>query len=182
MSFKLDEHGFSWTMRCRLSSWAGYLDRSGIYGGAGQQQASDGTVEIVFAPEGRDNSPLQADELLLVRWFLDNEARVYDAVKMAIVDAYPNLISGYGRSAEEQAELLPDYLDCDGMQRLIGLYAVNVHQTRKGDEPYLGFEFGCTWDAEHGLGVLTHGSRVVRVGGADTAILLWMSEEDAQLT
>jgi hypothetical protein len=46
--------------------------------------------------------------------------------------------------------------------------------------PYVGFEFGCTWDDEHGLGVLMHGERVVDVGGAETAFLLWIAERDAE--
>jgi hypothetical protein len=29
------------------------------------------------------------------------------------------------------------------------------------------------------LGVLMHGTRVVKIGGADTAFLLWIAEEDA---
>ena len=34
---------------------------------------------------------------------------------------------------------------------------------------YLGLAFHCTWDEEHGAGVLLHGSRVVNVGETDTA-------------
>ncbi|MDP1630807.1 MAG: hypothetical protein Q8L66_05245 [Caulobacter sp.] len=180
MDFKLDEHGFSWTASCRLPSWSGYLDRSGAYGGAGNQATSDGRVEIVFAPEGRDNSPLREDELRLVQWLLDNEDSVSDTVKAAIFEAYPALIADYGYTAEEQAEFMPRVLEPGELKRLIGLHTVHVHQTRNGTEPYLGFEFGCTWDDEHGLGVLTHGNRVVEVAGSDTARLLWMTEQDAE--
>ena len=50
---------------------------------------------------------------------------------------------------------------------LIGLYNVNIHPlVEDGPSPYLGYEFGCSWDVEHGLGVLMHGLRVVEVGGA----------------
>jgi Domain of unknown function (DUF6985) len=44
---------------------------------------------------------------------------------------------------------------------------------------YVGVELFSRWDREHGAGVLVHGSRVVEVGGADTAILLWIAERDA---
>jgi len=182
MDFKLDEHGFSWRASCRLPSWSGYLDCSGPYGGLVNGAKSDGTVEIVFAPEGRDSSPLEDDELGLVQWLIANEGTVSDAVKTAIFDAYPRLIEGYGYTAEEQAKFMPAVVDRGEMSSLFGLCAVNVHQTRNGAEPYLGFEFGCTWDQEHGLGVLTHGNRVIEVGGADTAILLWMAEQDAGKT
>ena len=56
--------------------------------------------------------------------------------------------------------------------------AVNVHPIQHQGLPYAGFEFGCTWDDEHGLGVLMHGTRVVKIGGADTAILLWLAKQD----
>ena len=44
----------------------------------------------------------------------------------------------------------------------------------------MGFKFGCTWDDEHGLGVMTHRGHVVEVGGADTAFLEWIAEADAE--
>jgi len=33
----------------------------------------------------------------------------------------------------------------------------------------IGFGFGCKWDEEHGLGVLTHKGNVLEVGESDTA-------------
>ena len=45
---------------------------------------------------------------------------------------------------------------------------------------YIGFELGCVWDEEHGLGVMTHRDRVVDVGGADTAFTEWIAENDAE--
>lgn len=66
------------------------------------------------------------------------------------------------------------------LRALINLHSINVHQVVKNDLPYAGFLFECTWDDEHGLGVLMHGTRVVEIGGADTAILLWIAEADAE--
>lgn len=181
MHFELDSHGFFWVSRARLAAWAGFLDRSGAYGGPGKNVLSDGTVEIVFAPEGRDNAPLRKDELLLVEWVIDNERDLAQAALAAIFDEYPRLQARYGDSDEELAELMPDISSVDDLKRLIGLYAINVHQISKDGLPYAGFEFGCTWDDGHGLGVLMHGSRVVRIGGSDTAGLLWIAEKDAGL-
>lgn len=44
-----------------------------------------------------------------------------------------------------------------------------VLSVEKDGEAYIGFEFGCPWDREHGLGVMTHAGRVVEVGQADTS-------------
>jgi hypothetical protein len=51
---------------------------------------------------------------------------------------------------------------------------------QKDGVPYVGVEFGCTWDEEHELGVLMLGTRTVQVSDADTAITLWITEEDAE--
>lgn len=74
---------------------------------------------------------------------------------------------------------MPDVSSGEDFRRLIGLHIVHVHQLLKEGIPYIGFEFGCTWDGEHGLGILMHGTRVVEVGDADTAFTLWIAEEDA---
>ncbi len=179
MDFKLDDHGFSWVATAKFASWSGYLDRSGSYGGKGDGDQSDGSVEIVFAPEGRDSSPLSDHEMSLVQWLLDHEPRVSAAVKAAIIQNYPSLQESCDLSAEELAQYMPDLASPEDLQRLIGLYAINVHQIDKDGLPYLGFEFGCTWDDEHGAGVLMHGTRFIDIGGSDTARLLWIAEQDA---
>ena len=180
MHFELDSHGFFWVAKVKLPSWAGYLDRSGAYGGPGKSVLSDGSVEVVFAPEARDNAPLSKDEISLAEWVLENEEVLAKAAIAAILDEYPKLQELYGYSDEEAAEYMPDISGIDDLKPLIGLYAINIHQIVKDGVPYAGYEFGCTWDDEHGLGVLMHGSRVVEVGGSDTARLLWMAKRDAE--
>lgn len=62
----------------------------------------------------------------------------------------------------------------------MGLHTVHIHQVSRDGVPYVGFELGREWDAVHGLGVLMNGTRTVEVGGADTAILLWLARQDAE--
>ncbi len=38
--------------------------------------------------------------------------------------------------------------------------------------------FGCTWDSEHGLGVMTHKNRIIEIGDASTAFLTWIADKD----
>jgi len=98
----------------------------------------------------------------------------------ALFKRYPSLQEQYGYSKEEQAQFMPNVTSARDFRKLIGLHSVHIHQITKNGLPYVGFEFGCTWDEEHGLGVLMHGTRSVEVGGADTAILLWIAEKDAE--
>lgn len=135
--------------------------------------------DITFAPEGRDESPLTEQERACVQWLLDHEAEVASAVLEGLLAEYPGLQRDYGYEGAEREEYMPDVSSKEDFRRLIGLHDVHVHQLLKEGLPYVGYEFGCTWDGEHGLGVLMHGSRVVEVGGADTAITLWIAKRDA---
>ena len=178
LRFNLEDNIW-WTAKAVLPSWRGFQARAGAYGAQSSVDPSDGSVRIVFAPEGRGPEPLVDAEVASVNWILENEVSISRSLLLALLAEYPLMQEQYGYSEEEQAQLMPEVTGIDGFRNLIGLHSVNVHPLRRNDIPYIGFEFGCTWDDEHGLGVLMHGTRVVEVGGADTAILLWIAERDA---
>jgi hypothetical protein len=170
--------GHAWQAEARLPSWQGYRSRDGAYGRADSATVSDGTVELTFAPEGRDDSPLRPEELALVNWALEHERAMRDALVSALLDGYAVLRDRYAGSLD-RPEQMPVVDTVDGFRALVGLHGLNVHPIACGGVPYVGFELGCTWDDEHGLGVLMHGTRVVKIGGGDTAILLWLAKQDA---
>lgn len=74
---------------------------------------------------------------------------------------------------------LPDVPSREMMAQLHELQTIYVHPETAGDLAYVGFAFDAAWEPEHGLGAMTHGARVVSVGGADTAFLEWIAEKDA---
>jgi uncharacterized protein DUF6985 len=117
---------------------------------------------VVFAPEGRDDAPLERDEVALVQWLADHPRETFEAVVSALVSEVPEV----GSEAE--------------LSSMVELESVHVHQVVAGGLPYLGFALRCDWDEEHGAGVLLHGTRVVEIGGQDTAFLLWIAERDAE--
>lgn len=174
--FKLDFH--CWRTTVRLASWEGFQSRRGRYGALDSVAQSDGTVDVVFAPEGRNDAPLSESEVELVRWALQHQSEMQRSLLTTLLTEYPNMRASYSSIFADE-RLMPPVEDVDAFRELMGLHCLHVHQIEKGGFPYVGFEFGCTWDGEHGLGVLMHGTRVVEIGGADTAILLWIAERDA---
>lgn len=167
-----------WGTELRLPSWDGYQSRRGPYGSKDKLGPSDGTVELIFAPEARGLEPLSERDMRLLSWFEQNEPAVSQAVKAAIIEwCSPQCVA---RTANfDFGDDFPIIRDDQALRESAGLYAVNIHQLDVGGLPYVGYEFGCEWEDEHGLGVLMHGARVVEVGFADTAFHLWIAEEDA---
>lgn len=174
-------HDYFWVTSARLPAWSGYQIRNGPYGAVGAEGLSDGTVQLLFAPEGRDDAPLKDSEVNLVRWVIENEAAVHEAMIQRLFDEYPKFREeAIGWFDEDEANrLLPEVHSPEGLKKLVGIVSINVHQIAKGGMPYIGIELGCTWEVEHGVGILLHGSTPLEIGGADTAILLWIAKKHA---
>lgn len=173
---------YFWITSAVLPSWAGFQIRNGPYGAVSSNGVSDGLIHIVFAPEGRDHSPLRPDEASMVRWVIDNEKSIHDGAMGRLLEEYPRFreqaLDCYDE--EDAAEVAPPATTVDELKRLCGIVSINVHPLVKADIPFLGVEFGCTWEEEHGAGVLLHGSSALECGAADTAILLWLAEKHAK--
>ncbi len=145
---------FAWTTRVPLppDTWA----------------AAAGTlVPLYYAPEGREHHPLDDAGIATAAW---------------AAGRLPALLAGARPALGAHAvhTLKPDDLaTASGLTDLVRISTLHVHPVSRDGIPYVGIEFSCPWDEEHGLGVLLHGTRVVDVGGADTAFLLWIAERDA---
>ena len=172
---------FFWTSSVQLEAWRGYQTRRGPYAIQDVVTPTDGFVKIVISPEGRDACPLSDSEIATAEWAIAHQAEMQQSFLAALLKYYgglrPKLLPFLSRHGDPTS--MPRVETKDGFRDLIGPSTLNIHPVQKNGLPYIGLELGCSWDIEHGLGVLFHGARVVEIGGADTAILLWIAEKDA---
>lgn len=175
--FSLDV--FFWITSARLPAWSGYQTQDGPSGGISKEGRSDGTIEILFAPEGRDKTPLSDNEIDLVRWVIDNQADVHDAMLERLFYDYPAMREqALDWFDEEEAErVLPQVRVPAQLKDIVGISSINVHQVEQDGKPFIGVVLDCGWEVEHGLGILLHGATPLEIGGADTAITLWMAQK-----
>jgi len=113
---------------------------------------------------------------------LEHGERVTDAVLMATRKYYDNVRPRYvvflGADADE---LMPVLSDNTELRKLIELVHVHVHPWTMSGIAYVGLQFSCTWDREHGLGLMLHRDRVVEIGGADVSFS-WAPDEAEEAT
>jgi hypothetical protein len=159
-------NGFWWQTDVQFSVWSDFTQSN--------------TIKLTFAPEGRDEAPMDADEVALTTWVQDNHERQKPLLLTAVLEAYPDVRRQYfeDNDIEENEDDLPTITSVDGLAKVITLEEIFVHQISKNGIPYVGYQFSTRWDQEHGLGVLMHDKRVIKHGGSDTAFLLWIAEED----
>jgi hypothetical protein len=180
----------SWRGRITLSSWRGFQLRSDPYASESGTDPSDGTVMLSVKRGGKDvERPPSAEQAAALRYLLENEAAIQDTLVAAIFEAYVGSRDRYLADGFLEDSEMPVLTRGAGQLRShVGLSIVHIRHLAKDGAAYVGFEFGCTWEVEHGLGVMMHQGRILtyppmgvtEVGYADQATLDELAEEDAK--
>lgn len=113
-----------------------------------------------------------------IEYLQNNQTKVLESILKELLKIYPEQQKIYGYSEEDKPDFMPDIKEIKGFADLISPLTIYITSVFKDGIPYIGFLFSCSWDSEHGLGFMTHKDRIVETGGADTAFLTWIAEND----
>jgi hypothetical protein len=150
-----------------------------------QGMLHEGVFDLVIQDEA-GMGPTQEQERAFAH-FQENQDAICAAVVAAISAYYQEQYKNrelltYGLSKAAIEALFPALEEVEGLTRLIRFATLYVLEgmgqwDQGGTKPetwaklnywaLLGFAFSCTWDVEHGLGVLYHRDKVVQVGSSD---------------
>ena len=161
---------FFWTAEDTLPSCAGFQSRGGAYGARDSRAPSRGRVAVSMKTRFDRLAAPHPSQIAAYRWLKDHEAEVASALREAAFAYYPGARAEWLQFYPDEASSLPVLTAPADLARVMGLHDVHVLATAKDGIAYIGFEFGCNWDDEHGFGVMTHKDRVIAVGLAHTAI------------
>ncbi|WP_394831655.1 hypothetical protein LVJ94_34595 [Pendulispora rubella] len=155
----------------RLAVWAGF--RAGK-----RAKPSKGDVCVSVGGDAmvEDDDEITAEQHTAYRTILDDADAMQHAIVDAIVLEYPKIRAKYNGFQMQ----MPAQIDATSIRDLIELTSISIHNVHADGVAYVGYSLACAWDSEHSVGVMTHGRRVVEVGGADTAILAWIAERDLE--
>jgi len=161
-----------------LESWKGFQSRQGDYSSSDGNKESDGNVKINIGGDMVGDSPeVTAEHVNAYNYLIQNQEKIKDAILQRLLREYKNLQELYGYD-EEDDELMPEVNNVSQFRDLIGLSTVHILNVSKDDTAYVGYQFGCAWDDEHGLGFMTHKDKIIEIGGADTSFLSWVAKRD----
>jgi hypothetical protein len=163
----------------QLNAWKGFQSRQGAYGSIDTNNPSDGVVNIdIGAIVVKEMPAIIEAHVQAYNYLVQNQEAIQQSILTAILASYPGWQDEYEYDAADKASLMPDVSTIDDFKNLIGLTEIHVLDVSKDGVAYVGYQFGCTWDDEHGLGVMTHKDRIVDIGGADSSFLAWIAEKD----
>ncbi len=179
----LEWDDYFWSATIKLPVWKGFQNRQGPYASTRGRKPSDGTVSLSVGSLDIEKPSLPSPEQgAAYRYLIAHQRRIRDAILRALLREYPEYRASYiaDYDLDESDETLP-VIDRPGqLKGLMGLSGLLIHPVVRQGVAYVGYEFGCAWEEEHGFGAMMHQDRVVEVGQADVAILEWIAEEDAK--
>lgn len=162
-----------WQGRIKLPAWAGFQSRGGAYCSRDAKAPSNGSVLVNVTPleKAKELVPTEA-QCRAVLFQIERGDEVIRSILTALLPYHRDLKKDW----ELNDELMPAITSEDEFRKHIGLGQVHVLPYESGGLAYIGFECGCEWDDEHGLGVVVHGARVVEIDAAEIAFS-WQPEE-----
>lgn len=162
-----------------LKAWQGFQTRKGPYASIDSDNGSDGIFRISTGGDMVDNHPEVKDfHVMAYKFLTEHQEKIKNAILISLFAEYQDIQADYGYKGDEKNAFMPDISVTDDFKRLIGLANVHLLNVEKEGFGYVGYEFGCTWDGEHGLGIMTHKDRIIKIGGADISFLTWVANRD----
>lgn len=158
-----------------LSSWSGFQSRHGFYASIDTNEVSSGLVRVFV--EGKEVDYVKVttvEQVNAIKYLVDNSDIVRDALLTGLLNEIPELKEIY-------EDLIPEIHKIEDFRNCIGLGNIHLMSSDKDNFAYIGFELGCDWDEEHGVGVMMHKDRVIAIGQADTAFNSWVPFEDSRI-
>jgi hypothetical protein len=182
----LTQGEYHWEGTIKLPAWAGFQSRRGAYASRSSERPSDGTVNMMIAVN--DDRPAEhrpaPEQVAAFAYLLEHQVEIRDQILATLFPQYPEWRRDYAgdydleENDEELSKVLPVLKQPSELKNVIGLSTIHFSPVASAEAAYLGFEFGCPWEEEHGLGVLTHQGRIVTVGHADVCLLERVAEND----
>jgi hypothetical protein len=100
-----------------------------------------------------------------------DQKEILTNILVELLKQYPDLQKKYNYSDKDKPEFMPDLISIDGFSDLLSPRTIYILEI-ENNQTYIGFLFSCSWDREHGLGIMTHNKQVKDIGGADIAFCI----------
>lgn len=150
-----------------LSAWKGFQSRNGPYGSKDCDKESDGTINVRIIGESVDHvHVLSKAQFNSIKFLKENSELIRDSLLNGLLKNYTN-------EKEKYESFMPEIKTISDYKKHLGVTFIHIMDSKKGHHAYVGFELGCAWDNEHGVGVMMHKDRIVKIGLAEESFNHW---------
>lgn len=153
-----------WRSKIILSSWNDFFGKNLI-------------IELNIGGDKTVNS-LETIHKEAYEYILNHQSELLENILLSLLSEYSNMQDEYGYDDDEIDKYMPSVNSINDFSKLMLPKRIYILDIEKDNLSYIGFSFSCSWDDEHGYGVMMHKNRVVKMGGEEIAFLSWVAEED----
>lgn len=154
---------------------------------AEDREGNDGRIEVWIGNEGESSRPTGATPAQAAAWeyTLRHQEAIRRSIFAALLPWYQKRRQAqweFARECDRQSgetgrysmtgmldEEMPPVESPERFRELLEIMSIHLLRDEKDGMSYVGYEMGCDWEAEHGLGVVVYKEQVVDIGFADIA-------------
>jgi hypothetical protein len=137
---------------------------------------TDTTLSIEFAD---DEENITLEKINATKYLLEYQAVIQKNILQALLPKYQFWKEQYQNTVKDIAKLMPIIkTPLTDFRKFIYPTTIHVIPVNKNQLAYIGYEFSCLWDEEHGLGFMTHADTIIQVGSAEVSFLTWIAQRD----
>jgi Leucine-rich repeat (LRR) protein len=148
--------------RAQVPFFAGFDIVAAAPAGARQAATRPGEVGLCLV-SAAGHVPTARQEAAYAQ-FLQHRDAICQGVLRAVFEYYQAHWGSWRSGDPTYDQGLPELHAAEGLNRVIRLTDLFVFDDGTAANALLGFCFDCTWDGEHGLGVLVRDGRVIAIG------------------
>lgn len=155
-----------------LDSWKDFQSRQFFSGLKETNPISDCVVKVrVEGKQVDDVKTTTLAQVNAIQFLINHSDKIRAALLIGLLDELSNLKEVYDN-------LTPNISGIEDIKKVIGLSYLHVMSSDKDDFAYVGFELDCEWNEEHGIGVIMHKDRIVKIGQAEITHDSWATYVD----
>jgi len=162
----------------QFDAFKGLQSRNGPYTSLDSRQLSDGTVALHIDSElSADFEPLPI-QIDTINWISNNGDLIKKSILSSIQKYYIKLKECYGYDPNDRDHQIwfPPLEKVEDLGKVMGVGNVSISLRCKEGLCVYCLECGCSWDDEHGLGIIMHKDEVLTIGDAGSIMLRGTTE------
>lgn len=171
-----DEYGFI-NGQIDLDVWKGYISSEWFFVPRNAvSKPSDGIIKISICAENEETAEAFDYQIRALDFLLEKQNNIQEILLLALMKEFP-LIAKNCDYLDIKDNKLPIITEIEQFKKIIGLTTIHLQNLEKDGYGYVGYQFKCVWDGEHGLGIMTHKDRIIEIGGADSSFA-WVNDPE----
>jgi hypothetical protein len=141
---------------------------------AGDEDLPNEVIRIVVNLENPNDELPSVAQTNAYNFLKENEALITQKITEGLFVDYPQIRVVYEGI---EPEYIPEIDQPADFRRLIKPINIHINSESMDEFAYIGFEFDCLWDIEHGLGVMMHKTKYIGCNDAEAAWNLALAQK-----